>query len=238
MKWNLLVLIGALFSAGNLFASPTADLNSLNQQIRDDAAKILRTNYTAPSRTNWDAVISSITNGIKKIDLLKFLSPYKVTPMGGGGSGNSYNQSYRLDDTWILICWFRDGSDVLLDRELNSSLRYVWVDPPANFSGMWVTYYVNGQKSHEIHYDQGKYNGEFIAYNPDGSKCYVQHYNHHVDEGDDTGYFSSGRVKYHGVYKAGIQVGLWVWYNEDGSTNSTKDYSTTTFPLSQKSGSF
>jgi hypothetical protein len=231
MKWNQLLLILILISAEKLFASPVSDLNSLDQKIRDATAEILRTNYVAPSRTNWDAVINSITNGMTKTNILKILSPYKITPMGGAGSGTSYSQSYQFDDAWMLICWFREfqgGNDVLLDRQLSPSLRYVWVNPPTNFSGTWITYYVNGQKSHEIHFDQGKYDGEFVAYNPDGSKCYVQHYNHQIGDGDDTGYFGSGRIKYHGVYKDNKQVGLWVWYNEDGSTNSTKDYSTAT----------
>ncbi|MCO5053975.1 MAG: hypothetical protein M9920_16990 [Verrucomicrobiae bacterium] len=125
----------------------------------------------------------------------------------------------------MLTCWFRNKGDILFERTLSPSLRNVWVAPPTNFAGIWITYFVNGQKSHQIHYDDGKYHGEFIAYSPDGSKCYVQHYDHHVAEGADTGYFASGRTNYYGVYKGGKQVGTWTWYNEDGSVKSTQDHS-------------
>jgi hypothetical protein len=158
-----------------------------------------------------------------KTNVLELLSPFKVTPQGGFVSGSSSSESYRLDDAWVLTCGFR-GS-VLFERTLSSSLRYVWVAPSTNFTGTWVTYYVNGQRSHEIHYDDGKYHGEFVAYNPDGSKCYVQHYDHNVAEGADTGYYPSGHISYQGLYRAGKQVGTWIWYNEDGSTKSTEDYS-------------
>lgn len=208
----------------SLTGSPASDLSSPSQELRDTAAKILRDSFVAPSRTNWESVVNAISNGMTKATVVKLLSPYKVTAQRGIGSGGSYSESYRLDDGWVLLCWFRNQGDVLFERTLSPSLRYVWVAPSTNFTGTWVTYYVNGQKSHEIQHDDGKYHGEFIAYNPDGSKCYVQHFDHHVAEGADTGYYASGRIKYQGVYQTGKQVGTWVWYNEDGSTNSTKEY--------------
>ena len=53
----------------------------------------------------------------------------------------------------------------------------------------------------------------------------MQHYEHHIAEGADTGYFASGHTNYHGLYKGGKQVGVWTWYNEDGSVKSTQDFS-------------
>ena len=225
MITRILIVFFICFWKGSLIGSPASDLSSLSQEARDAAAKILRSNYTAPSRTNWDAIVGAITNGTTKTNVLKLLSPFKVTPQGGVGSGGSYSESYRLDDAWVLICWFTQRDDALLDRKLSSSLRNVWIAPPADFTDIWITYFVNGQKSHEIHYDDGKYYGEFIAFNPDGSKCYVQHYDHQVCEGADTGYFASGRTNYSGMYKAGKQVGVWVWYNEDGTIKNTQDHS-------------
>lgn len=225
MTTRLLIVLLVCCWRASLTGSPADDLSSPSQGVRDAAAKILRSTYTAPPRTNWEAVLNTITNGMTKTNLLELLSPYHVTAEWGNGTGGSHSQNYRLDDAWILTCWFRNKGDVLLERTLSPSLRYVWVAPPTNFAGIWITYFVNGQKSHGIHYDNGKYHGEFIAYSPDGSKCYVQHYDHHVGEGADTGYFASGRTNYHGVYKGGKQVGIWIWYNEDGSVKSTKDYS-------------
>ena len=225
MTTRLLILLLICCWKTSLIGSPADDLASPAQEVRDAAAKILRSSYTTPSRTNWESVVNSITNGMTKTNLLELLSPYHVTPMWGMGSGGSHSQSYRLDDAWMLDCWFRNQGDILIERTLSPSLRNAWVPPPTNFTGIWITYFVNGQKSHQIHYDNGKYHGELIAYIPDGSKCYVQHYNHHVAEGADTGYFASGRTNYHGVYKSDKQVGIWIRYNEDGSVKSTKDYS-------------
>ena len=54
-----------------LTGSPGDDLNSPRQEVRDAAAKILRSSYTTPSRANWDAIVNSITNGMTKANLLK-----------------------------------------------------------------------------------------------------------------------------------------------------------------------
>ena len=132
---------------------------------------------------------------------------------------------YRLDDAWALSCWFSAKGGVLSERKLELSLRSVWVEPPTNFTGTWVTYHVNGQTDCQINYDKGKWHGEFVSYYTNGSKAVVRHYDHGVIEGAETGYYRSGRTNYRGFYKAGTQVGAWIRYNEDGTTNSTKDYS-------------
>ena len=46
----------------------------------------------------------------------------------------------------------------------------------------------------------------------------------YVAEGEGTGYFPSGRIMYRGTYKAGVQAGMWTWYNEDGTVRSKQDY--------------
>jgi hypothetical protein len=209
----------------NLIASPIDDLASPLQETRDAAAKMLRTTYIPISRTNWDSVVASIKTGDKKTNVLELLRPFKVTLQGGFGGGGTYSESYRLDDNWLLTCWYLNKDDSLIDKNLSPSLRFAWVGPPASFSGVWITYYVNGQKSNEINYKDGSYSGECISFNPDGSKCVVQHYNHQIAEGADTGYFPSGKIKYQGQYRTNAQVGTWIWYNEDGTTNSIKDYS-------------
>ena len=221
----LLITLLICCCGASLLGSPVSDLSSPSQEVRDAAAKILRGSYAAPSRTNWDFVVSAITKGMAKTNVLKLLSPYKVKSEGGFGGGGSYSEMYRLDDAWMLVCGYRQKDDVLIERLLSMSLRYVWVAPTTNFTGTWVIYFVNGQKSREIHYENGKYHGEFIMYSPDGARSVIQHYDHRVAEGTDTGYYASGRIKYRGVYKAGKQSGTWIWYNEDGSTSSTQDYS-------------
>jgi hypothetical protein len=224
MTTRLLVMVLLCCVGASLIGSPASDLSSPVQGVRDAAAQGLRASYTPPARTNWDAVFAAVTNGMTKTNLLKLLAPFKVEAQPGFGSGGSHSEYYRLDDAWVLVCWFHNEGDTLFERELESNLKYVWVAPPPDFTGTWITYHVNGQKSHEIGYKAGKYHGQFIAYHPDGSKCVVQHYEHGVCEGADIGYYPSGRINYRGAYKAGKQVGTWVWYSESGTTNSIRNY--------------
>lgn len=95
---------------------------------------------------------------------------------------------------------------------------------PADFTGVWTTYFVNGQRSHEIHCRNGKYFGTFTSFYPSGPKSVVQHSGADGAEGEEIGYFPSGAVMYRGQYSKGAQVGVWVWYDEDGSVRSTQEH--------------
>lgn len=225
MTARLLIAFLICCSSVNLIGSPASDLSSSSQEVRDAAAKALRSSNTLLSRTNWEAIAGAMTNGMARMSVTELLSPHHTIPSAEGGPDGSYRLSYRLDDTWILICHFRYTDDALLDRTLSASPLYVWVEPPTNFTGVWITYYVNGQKSHEVHYDNGKYQGEFIFYSPDGSKSTVQQFNHHLAEGANTEYYPSGRLRFRGVCKAGAPIGTWIYYNEDGTTNSATTFS-------------
>jgi hypothetical protein len=224
MTRRLLLVCLSYCWGGTLVGSPASDLGSPSQEVRDAAAKVLRANYALPSRTNWEFVVSVVTNGMSDTEVLKLLSPLKVEPDEGGVNA-AYILSYRLDDAWLLNCWFSKKGGVLSERKLEQSFRSVWVEPPTNFTGMWVTYHPNGQTNCQIDYDKGKWHGAFISYYTNGSKAVVQHYDHGVIEGAETGYYPSGRSNYRGFYKAGMHVGAWIWYNEDGTTNLIKDYS-------------
>ena len=145
-------------------------------------------------------------------------------------SGRTGFVEYRLDDLWVLRCDFEYISDnlvktKLIGQEIVERMRDVWVAPPTKFTGIWITYFVNGQKSREIQYQDGNCSGELTAYNPDGSKNWIQHYDRPIGEYEETGYFPSGRIRYQGQYKTNRESGIWINYNEDGSTNSVKDYS-------------
>ena len=223
-----LVLVIFLCSVSSLSASPRSDLSSPSQEVRDAAAKILLTNYIPPSRTNWESFLATIKVGDSKKTVLEKLQPFNASPIpeGGFATGGECDISYRLDDLWMLDCQFICISDTLVQRKLTEHLRSVepvGVQLPPKFTGVWTTYYVNGQKCREVHYKEGKPNGELTNFRSDGSKSYVQHYIAGVCEGEDTGYFPSGRIEYRGVYKAGVSIGIWTWYNEDGTVRTTRD---------------
>jgi hypothetical protein len=219
-----LLIVGCLLGAC-VSASPLDDLRSPSQQIRDAAAAVLRTNFVPPPRSRWEPIVAAINPSDSSDAILLLLQPYGVTREMGMGSGQSFSESYRLDDVWLLRCSFQKfgSSDVLLSHELIESLRYVWMEPPAGFTGVWTTYFVNGQRSHEIQYRDGQYFGTFTSFYSNGSRAVVQHYGAEGVDGEDTGYFPSGALNYKARYSKGAPTGTWVWYNEDGSVRSTRE---------------
>ncbi|HKS56057.1 MAG TPA: hypothetical protein VJS12_12250 [Steroidobacteraceae bacterium] len=154
---------------------------------------------------------------------MQTLQPYAVTMEGSMGGGGSHTELYRLDDSWLLRCDY-GRSNELFRSELMRTVRQVWVAPAADFTGTWTTYFVNGQRSHEIHYRNGQYFGIYTMFHANGFKAVVQHHGTQGVEGEEFGYFPSGAVAYRGQYDKGAQVGTWVWYNEDGSVQSTQEH--------------
>jgi hypothetical protein len=206
-------------------AAPREDLRSPAQPVRDAAAALLRASYVPPLRSRWEHVAAAIHAGDSSDTILQLLQPYQVTREMGPSSGQSFSESYRLDDVWLLSCSFRrlESGDALLQRELIERMRYVWIEPTADFTGVWTTYFVNGQRSHEIHYRNGQYFGTFTSFHANGSKAVVQHFGTEGVDGEDTGYFPSGVLMYKARYSKGEPAGTWVWYNEDGSVRSTRE---------------
>jgi hypothetical protein len=207
-----------------VFASPLDDLGSPTQDTRDRAAAELSRTFRSTPMSKWTPTIDKIKKGQSKKEILDLLSPFNVTKEGSAGSGQSHSESYRLDNEWVLICWFQNAGDILIDRKLTQSLKHIWTAPPKNYTGVWVVYFVNGHKSHQINYKDGQYFGEFISYHPDGSKSYVQHYTTNGANGEDTGYYPSGKIAYRAQYKDGKPVGTWTWYDEAGEITSTQEH--------------
>ena len=217
---RLIGLITFCCSACGLHASLKSDLGSTNQEIRAAAAKILRETYTPPSRTNWDSLVASLKVGTSKSNILELLKPVILGPGGGTGSGTFEAYQFRLDDWWMLECHFDHG---FLGCKLLAQPLDVWVEPPQKITGIWTTYWINGQKCYEITYEDGKRDGEMRSfYFDDGSRAVVSHFSQGVQEGEETGYFHSGKVSYRGVYKTNEMVGTWTWFNEDGTVQSTQ----------------
>lgn len=226
MSCPKLPIIFLICLAVDAFATPRDDLGAPSQEVRDAAARELRASFVAPLRSRWEPVVAGLKPGDTKQAVMEILQPYHVTPEGAVGSGRTTTENYRLDDAWVLECSFQrsNGDEIFMTATLHEQLRHVWIAPPQTFSGVWTTYFVNGQRSHEINYVNGSYMGTLTTFHPDGSKAVVQHYGPSGVDGEDTGYFPSGRIMYRAFYKNGAQVGTWTHYNEDGSVQSTKKY--------------
>jgi hypothetical protein len=207
---------------GELQASALTDLSSPDQTIRDKAAAEIRSTYQEIPRSKWQPLVDLIHKGQTKASVLRLLQPLHVVPSEGPASGQSYTEWYRLDDTWILTCYYEDDSNVVIDKDLTEFMMGVGPFPPETFTGRWIGYFVNGQKASEIDYKNGRYCGELISYHPNGVKSCVQHYSEEGANGDDIGYYPSGHIMYRGQYMAGKQVGEWTRYDDAGKLTKTE----------------
>ncbi|MCA8990103.1 MAG: hypothetical protein KDA78_20820, partial [Planctomycetaceae bacterium] len=179
----LLFSVASSIAKAGTMADLIRQLGSPDQQVRTEAAGRLRDLYSPPERDRWDSLLSATHPGELKQDILKRFGVGKDQVEIGIGTGPVHMESYRLDDRWLLVGWFQNSDDKLKSAELTERVRYVWVKPADDFSGVWVCYFVNGQKSHEIQYQAGKYQGEFISYHANGSRSVVQHYNSQEADG-------------------------------------------------------
>jgi hypothetical protein len=225
----VMLLLGLWRCSLILHASPIDDLASPSQGVRDAAANILRETYSPPPRTNWDALISALKLGTPQSVIESQLRSSNFAVSGSTSFGSTDVKWYRLDDLWVLHCIFTNSMSGLTNRALDEvtlkeDLIELWVEPPSNFTGTWRTYWVNGQPSQEISYKNGQRYGESMSFSRAGVKSVVSHVKNGVTDGEEVGFYSSGRTNYIGLYKAGKQVGLWVWYKEDGSIESQKNY--------------
>lgn len=199
-------------------------LASPEQTERDAAANRLREIFLPAPRTNWEPLLKKLKIGLTKKEVRAFLTPQQREDLGGLADGGSHLVDFRLDHTWVLRCTFRNDGNLLLEAKLQVRLQSLWIAPPADFTGPWVSYFVNGQPSHEIHYRDGKYHGQFTANYSTGKKSYVQNYGPDGAEGEDIGYFPSGKISYRGHYSKGKPIGVWTHYNEQGEVTSTQVY--------------
>jgi RNA polymerase sigma factor (sigma-70 family) len=180
----------------------------------------------------WQEQLDRVGPGMKKAEVLKILPPFAEAPESSEiGSGDSHIAMYRLDYHWVVTVRYRNPDKVIDRPTLARRALRIYVEPPKNFTGTWLTWHVNGQKGYEIQFKDGKYDGTFTTYHDNGGKSYEQHYVNHVIHGADTGWFPDGRTSYTAEYKNGKKEGTWThWY-----ANSIK-HSETTYSNDQYHG--
>jgi hypothetical protein len=222
MRFALVVMLISSTAFADDLASPV-------QTKRDAAAKQLITSYKPTPKAKLEPVIAGLKPKSTPQQVLAAFSAYKPTPEGGAASGYMETIQYRLDPQWMAECTFKvktrgrlDKDKQLVKCELVESVAHVWVEPPKDFTGVWTVYFANGQKSHEIHYKNGKYDGDFTSFHDDGSKAVVQHYTARGIDGEEVGYFKSGKVSYRGTYRNGVRTGEWTHYDETGKVTSVE----------------
>ncbi len=212
--------------ASTCLSAPNAihQLGSLDQRVREQAARELRIENPSPDRDRWTMLLRELRPGQSRSECLVRLGPATNTLMQTYGQMGFFSEECRLDDFYVLRLTFSRTGPTLHEAQLLDVVRHIWVPPPKGFTGTWTVYFVNGRKSHEIEYRAGSYHGTFTSYHPNGHVACQQHYGTKGTEGEDTGYYDTGEVSYRGQYSAGRQVGEWIWYSRDGSIKSRRNF--------------
>ncbi len=227
-----------------------AALADAGQAVRDCAAAAIRAHLAKHPQTgdvgeaHWKAKLKAIKPGISQ---KAFEAATGAKNEGGVGSGRSFSVTWRLDDYWVVTTHFDLPDSLRTVGAPQRQARAVWVDPGKNHSGKWITYFVNGQKSHEIRYQNGVYesfrsyydNGQLVSeqtyvrgrihgpelgFHRDGAKAYSIAYDDGKSTGRWTHWYPDGRLLSEQTYKDGKPHGSSVNYRPDGTKSSRIDY--------------
>ncbi len=173
----------------------------------------------------WQEKVNQIKQGMTKAEVVKLLPPFPEAPDGIEiWSGQSHFANYRLDYHWTVTASYRNPDKVIDRPTLKQRTLSVYVAPPKNFTGAWITWHVNGQMGHEIHFKNGKYDGTFTSYHDNGAKSVEQHYSNHEADGADTGWSRDGNKTYSGEYLNGKQDGKWTHWYANGQKQCESNY--------------
>jgi hypothetical protein len=198
------------------------------QAVRDAAASYVRQTLAAdagasadPGEAFWKKKLASIRPGITAA---QFKSATGATSEGTLSSTQSSTTTWRLDDYWTVSVTFDLPDKLRTVGPLGRRARSIWVEPPAkDFSGRWVTYFVNGVVDHDIQYLHGTYE-RFTANHDNGQVAYEQRYKDGRIDGPEVGFHRDGRRAYEIAHSAGKSAGHWVHWYPNGKVQSEQTY--------------
>ena len=220
-------------------------LHDVKSEVRSAAAEALRGLVAKhPSRTvylrskdggetYWTEKVNQVKPGMTRAQVLKILPHFPEAPGASNmGSGQRNWDHYRLDYHWDVSVVYDNGEGRKGDREdkvsrvptLTRRALRIHVELPKKYTGPWTTWYVNGQKGYEVHYQDGKYNGAHTAFHDNGQKMDQYHYKNHVADGAHSGWHRDGKKYYTGQYRNGKEDGRWLRWHANGQKQSEATY--------------
>ena len=144
-------------------------LCSPSPSTREAAAKIARETFVPTSRSKWTSLTNQLAFGLSMSNVVELLEKREAHLETISSIGNERDSwTFRLDDTWILDIQFagrdspdpyKQGQRMLISSKLETQIQSFPVSPPSNFTGVWKTYYANGQIAAEQSCKDGKLQG-------------------------------------------------------------------------------
>jgi antitoxin component YwqK of YwqJK toxin-antitoxin module len=117
--------------------------------------------------------------------------------------------------------------DRVIESHITKDFRIFALEPPHAFTGVWVTYYANGQTWLKAGYKTGTLFGDYTCYFPDGTILRARRYSLLGAQGESTDYYPDGKVASRTYFENSKPAGIWTWYNEDGTILSQENHSKT-----------
>lgn len=202
-------------------------LGDPSQAARDQAAVSIKQAIAAdpkaagdPGEAFWKTRLATVPMGISQARFEELLG---AKGEGAVSSGQSTTAIFRLDDYWMVETYFSHPDKLREIGPLSRRARHVWVDPAKDFTGRWVTYFVNGSMSHDIQYRKGTYE-RFTAYYDNGQRIYEQRYLDGKIDGAEIGHHPDGSKAYEIHHAAGKHTGTWVHWFPNGRKQSEETY--------------
>ncbi len=173
----------------------------------------------------WQKKVEEVEAGMTKTEVLKILPGFAEASEGGGiADGDSHVVWYRLDYHWMVRISYRNTDKVIERPVLIKSALRVHPAPPKDFTGTWTTWHVNGQKSHEVQYKNGRHDGAYTSYHDSGTKSEEQLYANGIAHGVYTGWNPNGTVTSTAQYVNGKRDGKWTHWHANGNKHSETNY--------------
>jgi len=220
MGWLLVLSMSLALATG--LSERVEQLGQASPALREAAAAALRESPPPDDQAEvWSTRVAQVRDGMTRAQVETLLPVFETGPSLGMGRGS--RESWRLDIYWTVSAVFSQGGLLQGAPVLDHWARSFWVDPPAGYTGTWVTWYANGQKNFEIEYRGGKYHGAFSSFHDSGQRLVQQHYVEGKAEGTDRGWYHGGQRSYEGQYVDGARHGIWTHWYEDGDLQSREE---------------
>ena len=216
-------------------------LSDPRSEVRSNAAAALRRILAADpeaapdrhSEAYWNARFAELEPGLAITAALQRLRPHiapgkedKVMWAVWGNADRSGTECHRLDDYWLGVFSLQDEDKKTLRKSplLSFDVRSAWVSPPGDYTGPWITWYVNGQKCQAIPYRGGKMNGALVSFFDTGVKGSEEYYKDGVPDGPSNGSYKNGKRRFQMFFKNGEPDGIWQFWYENGRPDNLLEY--------------
>jgi len=114
----------------------------------------------------------------------------------------------------------RDSISRARQKEVNDSLKkknpLLILPPDSNYSGDYIDKYDNGLIKFRGTYRFGKRHGQWMSFYPNGMRWSEMHYDKGSRQGPNIAYQENGKIRYSGFYNQDKVDSLWCYYDSTG----------------------